>query len=272
MLHFGRFVKTRETQPVDQQDGTQVPASGDAATDIQAALEALLAKRTDTIKQETFRDTQRAFDKRFSTVDQMAGQLGQLNERLSRFEQMQQAAEEQNLEPEERANRNANRQSQRLYQEKLAAENANLQNHVYGLVMAEFSDAGIKRTDPRIVMPDIQIAQDPRGWQAAMVREIWRVKGLAAEEDSAARIRQAIEEERRKVVSGRETQRVEQNNARRAEASGQIERAVPTGTVTTGMAKYYELKAQGKNKEAREFAEQLGKLAKAGQLKSLEAS
>lgn len=257
---------------MDQQDGTQVPANGDAATDIQAALEALLAKRTDSIKQETFRDTQRAFDKRFSTVDQMGGQLAQLNERLSRFEQMQQQAEESNLEPEERQNRQSNRQAQQLYQQKLAAENANLQNHVYGLVMAEFAEAGLKPGDPRIQMPDTQIAQDPRGWQAAMVREIARVRIMASEENSAARIKQAIEEERRKVVNGRETQRVETNNQRRAESSGQIERAVPTGTVTTGMAKYYELKAQGKNKEARDYAEQLGKLAKAGQLKTLEAS
>lgn len=257
---------------MDQNDTTSVP-NGDAAVgDIQATLDALLAKHTQNIKQETFRDTQRAFDKRFSTVDQMAGQLGQLNERLSRFEQMQQQAEEQNLEPEERANRNANRQAQTLYQQKLAAENANLQNHVYGLVMAEFAEAGLKPGDNRIQMPDLQIAQDPRGWQAAMVREIWRVKGLAAEENNAARIKQAVEEERRKVLSGRETQRVEQNNDRRAQASGQIERAVPTGTVTTGMAKYYELKAQGRNKEAREYAEQLGKLAKNGQLKTLEAS
>lgn len=257
---------------MDQQDGTQVPGNGDAATDIQAALEALLAKRTDSIKQETFRDTQRAFDKRFSTVDQMAGQLGQLNERLSRFEQMQQQAEESNLEPEERANRNANRTAQNLYQQKLAAENANLQNHVYGLVMREFASKKIDPEDPRIQMPDIAIAQDPRGWQAAMVQEIARIRIMDAEGRSAAQIRQAIEEERRKVVSGRETQRVETNNQRRAEASGQIERAVPTGTVTTGMAKYYELKAQGRNKEAREYAEQLGNLAKKGALKTLEAS
>jgi len=158
-----------------------------------------------------------------------------------------------------------------LWQKAQAAENANLQNHVWGSVMSEFAKKKIDPEDPRIQMPDIAIAADPRGWQAAMVQEIARIRIMDAEQMTAQQIKAAVEAERQKVLRDRDVARVDQNNERRAAATGQVERSVPSGTAMSMMGQYQQLKAAGKNMEARKLMEQMGQLAKAGQLRSAEA-
>jgi hypothetical protein len=256
---------------VDQND-TSTVANGEAGSDIRDALDALLADRTQKIRDDTFRDVQRAFDKRFSQQDQMIGTLTQVNERLSRFENERQQAEEANLDPEERAQRTTNRQTQQLYAQKNAAEYANLQNYVYGLALTEANEAGIKLTDSRISMDGApKINENPNMWYQAMVREIARVQVADARSQTQGQIQAAVAEERRKILQTRETTRVTESNGRREAAAGQVERTVPSGTTMGMMERYRQLKADGKNKEARDVMEALGKQAKAGQLRTTEA-
>ncbi len=259
---------------MDQTPSTPVADenAGDTGDAIRATLDALLAERTQQIRQETFRDIQRATDKRFASFEQIPAALQSISERLSRYENQTQLAEEAQLEPEERQARQSNRQTQQLFQQKQAAEFANLQNYVYGLIVGECAEAGIRPSDPRLT-PDAElpaISANPWAWHAAKIKDIARVQVLDARSTSTAQIQAAVEQERRKILTEREKTRVADANGRRDAASGQIERAVPSGNAIAGMAKYHELKAQGRHKEAREYMETLGKMAKAGTLHTVE--
>jgi len=215
-------------------------AGGDAATARLAELDALLAERLATIKDEiakaaadrAVRDTMRTYDARFNRIEPMLQSIPRLQQDVTNLVGHFTKAEEADLDPDERRRRDYDRQ---LQEANNRTQQAIFQTRMYnaGLkAQRALADLGMSESDQRIAhwfAPEGGIQQNPEEWASSFILEVSKL----ARQDLEARLRQtadtSVATERRRSQQIEETARVQEQNTRREAARGRLETSQPTG-------------------------------------------
>lgn len=266
--------------PQGTPQGSGTDASGDLLSRFDEIINRRLAEARSGIAQEAadtaFRNSQRLIDQRFNRIDPMLAQIPNLVQSQQRIEGHFQTAQEADLDPADRRDREYQRQLQALAQREQDARINAWQTKAYADVIDSLNDAGLKRNDPRLNWQMVDYRQDPQGWLSSMSQQVQRLAIEDARNQYAPPARETRERETRtdnrespedrRLRQLEEQNRVIQANARR-DAAPRLDTATPNGARRSPMEALETLRQTDVKAWAKEV-QRLGKAAGRGALKS----
>lgn len=246
---------------MDNPNGMTGAGSGAGGADeLQARLDALLAERQKAVDAQIER-TASGFR---SVVDRQMGQLrtqtsGELNairQQLAEFQGYFQTAQDANLDPEERASRQASREQQNLQRQQ--QQNAIALNVMAARekVILAISELGFRWGDPRIdfAMAEYEAAMtgqsDPHAWSATVIMNANAVYRQMLNQQAQLQAEAAQRADAARQAETAQRDRVQNSNSRRIEqAAGAGSRSVPDNNTMDWKEYHDNLPIKGKDRD-----------------------